>query len=72
MIIPSKKVCDLCGADCNMTIKLPMLTDCNWTDGYPEAEHIELEQIDICETCLKKVTKIRCDFQGNNKRIIHD
>ena len=51
---------------------LPVKTQCNWTDGMPEAEHIEFVNVDVCEKCLEMATNLRADFQGSNLRIEYD
>lgn len=72
MIIPEKRVCDFCGRNDPMfcDIKLPVVTNCEWTEGRSTKRHIELEKYDICEECLIKATNILCDFRGQNSRIV--
>lgn len=71
MLIPEKHICDFCGTDkyVRIKIKLPVRTNCDWTEGKICSEHLEFETFDICKECLMQATNIHCDFQGSNPRI---
>lgn len=71
MIIPERRVCDFCGKENPeyQTLRIPIKTDCEWTEGRVTKPRIELEAHDICEECLLQATNIYADFQGSNLRI---
>ena len=75
MLIPQRRVCDFCGKDKPgyTDWKLPVKTDCDWTEGRPNrgAYRIETLKVDICEECLLQATNIYADFQGSNPRICY-
>ena len=72
MIKPAIILCDFCGKKLEKSrpISLPVITDCDWTEGRWEAPHVEFENYDICKECLMKSTNIFADFQGSNPRFL--
>lgn len=71
MLIPERHICDFCGTDkfVRVNIKLPVHTNCDWTEGKACDDRIDFETYDICHECLAKATNIHCDFQGSHPRI---
>lgn len=71
MIIPEQILCDFCRkVDPEYKqLKLPVITNCDWTEGRSEKEHIDFILCDICKDCLMKVTNIKAGFQGKNLTI---
>lgn len=72
MFKPARVFCDFCGKELKEInpILLPVITDCEWTEGRWETPHVTFHKYDICEGCLMKATNIFADFQGNNPRFI--
>jgi len=73
----SKTICDLCKKnDINedggfIGINIPVLTECDWTEGRSVGSHIEFCKFDICDDCMMKITRVKCGFQGSEPEIIY-
>lgn len=72
MIKPAVVLCDFCGKQLKESkpVRLPVITNCDWTEGKIEPPHIEFCKYDICEECLMKSTNIFADFQGTSPKFI--
>lgn len=45
---PEKYFCDMCGTEITSTSgfinqRIPVVTECEWTEGHPEPPHVDLE-----------------------------
>lgn len=74
MLIPAKHVCDFCGAEDPRFkgVFVPVISDCEWTEGRATEPSVEFAKYDICERCLLLATNIRAGFQGSNPRIVKE
>ena len=71
-MIITKTICDFCGAE-NPEYKnclLPVITNCDWTEGRADKAHIEFTRYDICKKCLLSATNIIAGFQGSEATIV--
>ena len=73
MTIPERCLCDICKEEAiYKNFLVPVLADCDWTEGRPSVLSIEFMKIDICGKCMLRITKLKADFKGSNLRIIED
>lgn len=72
MIKPARKYCDVCGTELPIDkkpIPMPLVTDCEWTEGRAEQEHVVFEKLDLCDECVFKATNLRAGYRCSNLRI---
>lgn len=77
---PEQYFCDMCRKEITPVSGftdqiIPVITNCEWTEGYPEPPHVTSLKMDLCSECYIKAFNIECGFQGENlrwKEAIHD
>ena len=72
---PEQYFCDMCGKEIMATSGfidqiIPVVTDCEWTEGHPEKLHVDSLKMDLCKECYIKAFNIKCSYRGQNKRWI--
>ena len=70
---PEKYFCDMCGMEITSTSgfinqRIPVVTECEWTEGYPEPPHVDTLQMDLCKDCYLNAFNIHCEYRGLNPR----
>lgn len=72
MKIPERYKCDFCGKDNpeHKGILIPVITDCEWTEGRGCKPRVAGERFDICNECYLLTTNVHCGFRGAEPRII--
>lgn len=73
---PEQYFCDMCGKEITPTIgftnqKMPVVTNCEWTEGHSELPHVDTVQMDLCKECYINAFNIECGFRGQNPRWRH-
>lgn len=73
MKVPEKFYCDICKCELGeldyKQKKVPVITNCEWTEGRSCKPYVENVTIDICHKCYAKSVGIECDFRGENIRL---
>lgn len=69
-----KVICDVCGAEIKDSKDkedrryIPVIFHTNQTDGHETEPYISFEYMDICDSCLMKLTNLHAEgCQGHNK-----
>lgn len=72
MKIPERYKCDFCGKDNPeyIGILIPVITDCEWTEGLPCKPRVTGVRFDICDECCLLTTNVHCGFRGTEPRIV--
>ena len=70
---PEKYFCDMCGTEITPTSGfinqiMPVVTDCEWTEGHIESPRVDTVKMDLCKGCYIHAFNIECGFQGHNPR----
>lgn len=72
MIKPARRYCDVCGAELPLdkkAIPMPLITDCEWTEGRSQKPYVVIENLDLCDSCLFESTNLRAGYRRSNLRI---
>ena len=72
---PEQYFCDMCGKEITVMNGfinqiMPVVTDCEWTEGRPEKLHVDSLKMDLCKECYIRAFNIKCSYRGQNKRWI--
>ena len=76
MRIPEQYKCDFCKKEIKdyssgkHTHSIPVLTNCEWTEGRSSKERIAFNHYDICKECMMKITNVKAGFQGRDPKFI--
>lgn len=72
MKIPERYKCDFCGKDNpeHRGIPIPVITDCEWTEGRVCQPYINSVRFDICDECFLLTTNVHCGFRGEDAKIV--
>lgn len=70
---PEQYFCDMCRKEITPVSGftdqiIPVITNCEWTEGYPEPPHVTSLKMDLCKKCYIKAFNIECGFRGENLR----
>lgn len=74
---PEQYYCDFCGKQISesedyVQVTIPVITNCDWTEGYPCNPRLETDKYDLCESCLLKTTNVKAKFQGQSPKFINE
>jgi len=74
---PEQYFCDVCHNEFApektgfIQLRLHVITNCEWEEGYSTQSRIESHSADICCNCFLKSTNLKCGFRGEKLKLIH-